>query len=108
MRINPQSAAAAISMVVLMGLPAHGISQNQDARDKVVVDQNGTVHVPPETVPVSEFLSPESRAYVAEHLIQMQNPDLVKQDNGVPRFMKPFIERDQALFSVNQADEHMG
>lgn len=75
---------------------------------KVIVDADGTVHVPAETVPVSSFLSPEAKAYMAQHLIQMQNPELVKQDNGVPLFMKPFLERDKELFPVDQQDEHIG
>lgn len=74
---------------------------------KVVVDADGTVHVPAETVPLSSLLSPEAKAYVAQHLIQMQNPELVKQDNGVPRFMKPFLERDEELFSVDRQEERI-
>jgi acetyl esterase/lipase len=108
MRIRLNQAVAALSIAVATGLPALSFPQNQGGSDKVVVESNGTVHVPPETVPVSQFLSPAAKAYVAQHLLQMQNPDLVKQDNGVPRFMKPFIERDHILFPVKQADEHMG
>jgi len=74
---------------------------------KVIVDADGTVHMPPETVPVSSFLSPEAKAYMAQHLLQMQDPELVKQDNGVPRFMKPFLERDDVLFAVDKKDDRI-
>ena len=79
-------------------------AQDAPAVAKVTADADGTVHVPPLTVPVSSFLSPEAKAYVAQHLIQMQDPELVKQDRGVPFFMKPFIERDNALFAVDKKD----
>ena len=34
----------------------------------VVVDNDGTVHVPAMDVPQSSFLSPEAKAYVTQHL----------------------------------------
>jgi len=38
----------------------------------------------------------------------MQDPEIVKQDNGVPRFVKPLLERDQALFAVDRKEEQIG
>ena len=52
-------------------------AQDAPAVAKVTADADGTVHVPPLTVPVSSFLSPEAKAYVAQHLIQMQDPELL-------------------------------
>src|SRR5579862_9705234 len=75
---------------------------------KVTVETNGTVRVPAQTVPMSSFLSPEAKAYVTQHLKDMQNPEIVKQDAGVPRFMKPYIERDHELFAVGRKDEEVG
>lgn len=75
---------------------------------KVVVDADGTVQVPAMAVPQSVLLSPEAKAYVTEHLKQMQDPELVKQDNGVPRFMKPYIARDYELFPIEKADTKVG
>ena len=75
---------------------------------KVIVDSDGTVQVPDHSVPPSSFLSPEAKAYVTEHLKQMQDPEIVKQDQGIPRFMKPFIERDQVLFAVDRKEERIG
>jgi monoterpene epsilon-lactone hydrolase len=76
--------------------------------EKVLVRPDGTVEVPPQTVPVSAFLSPEAKAYLTQHLKDMQDSEIVKQDAGVPRFMKPYIERDGALFPVEQKDEKVG
>ena len=71
---------------------------------KVTVDDAGTVHVPAQDVPMSEFPSPEAKAYVTQHLKDMQNPEILKQDDGVPRFMKPYLERQKAMFALNRED----
>jgi len=75
---------------------------------KVVVQENGTVEVPAQSVPMSTFLSPEAKAYVTQHLKDMQNPDILTQDAGVPRFMKPYLERDYSLFAVEKKEEKVG
>lgn len=84
----------------------------QDARSssppKVIVQPDGTVEVPAQEVPMSAFLSPEAKAYVTQHLKDMQDPEIVKQDAGVPRFMKPYLARDYELFSVEKKDQKIG
>jgi epsilon-lactone hydrolase len=87
---------------------AWGEDQPKSSPPKVVVDADGTVQIPAHAARLSSFLSPEAKAYVTEHLKQMQDPEIVKQDQGVPRFMKPFIERDHALFAVDRKDEQIG
>ncbi len=74
------------------------------ARNNVVVDDDGTVHVPAQAVPMSSFLSPEARAYVTQHLKDMQNPQALAADNGVPRFMKGYLERQKVLYPVDRQD----
>jgi epsilon-lactone hydrolase len=76
-------------------------------QSKVIVESNGSVKVPAQTVPLSSLLSPQAKAYVTQHLQQMQQPELLKQDNGVPRFMKPMLARDNALFAVKRDDVHI-
>jgi epsilon-lactone hydrolase len=71
---------------------------------QVVVDDDGTVHIPAETVPLSIYLSPEAKVYVTEHLKDMQNPGLVAQDNGIPRFLKGYLERQRTLYPVDRSD----
>jgi acetyl esterase/lipase len=75
---------------------------------KVIVETDGTVQVPAQKVPVSAFLSPEAKAYVTQHLKQMQDPEILKQDAGVPRFMKPYLQRDYTLFAFEKRDEKIG
>ena len=53
---------------------------------------------------MSGFLSPEAKAYVTQHLKDMQNPHMLAQDNGVPRFMKGYLERQKVLYPVDRDD----
>lgn len=75
---------------------------------KVIVTTDGTVEVPSQAVPTSSFLSPAAKAYVTQHLKDMQNPEVLKQDAGVPRFMKPYLARDHELFAVERKDKTIG
>ncbi len=75
------------------------------ANGKVVIKSDGTVEVPARSVPLSTFLSPEAKSYMTEHLKDMQDPELLKSDNGVPRFMKHYLERDEQQFALNREDK---
>ena len=79
-------------------------AQQRSGRKTVVVDDDGTVHVPASAVPVSGFLSPEAQAYVTQHLKDMQNPQMLVQDNGVPRFMQGYLERQKMLYPALRVD----
>jgi monoterpene epsilon-lactone hydrolase len=95
------------SVLLVLLSPATISAQDSPAKEppKVVVHDDGTVEVPAQTVPMSTFLSPDAKAYVTQHLKDMQNPEILKQDAGVPRFMKGYIARDHELFDVNKQDE---
>jgi len=75
---------------------------------KVVVEADGTVEIPAQTVPLSSFLSAEAKTYLTQHLKDMQDPEILKQDAGVPRFMKPYIARNHELFAVDRKDQRVG
>src|SRR5579862_1643979 len=80
------------------------MAQERAAKNAVVIDDDGTVHIPAQAVPMSGFLSPEAKAYVTQHLKDMQNPHMLEQDNGVPRFMKGYLERQKILYPVERDD----
>ena len=95
------------SLMIFIGaafLLTHSQGQTASGNNKVVVDNDGAVHVPAEVVPMSDLLSPEAKAYVTQHLKDMQNPEIVKQDNGVPRFMKGYLTRQKVLYPVDRED----
>ena len=97
------SSIACLGLLFPLAIPAQESSSPE--QKKVVVEPDGTVEIPPQTVPVSTFLSPEAKAYLTQHLKDMQDPEILKQDAGVPRFMKPYIARDAELFQVDRKDE---
>ena len=70
----------------------------------VTVDADGTVHVPAIAIPVSEYLSPEGKAYLADHLNLMRHPELLVQHDGVPLLLAGFIDRQKVLYAVNKED----
>jgi acetyl esterase/lipase len=74
----------------------------------VRVDSDGTVHVPPISIPVSEYLSPQGKAYLAEHLTAMQHPEKLKQVNGMPGFLAAYLNRQQTLYPLDQQETTVG
>ena len=74
----------------------------------VGVEADGTVHVPAQSVPVSGFLSDEGRAYLAEHLRNLKRPEMLAQDDGVPRLIAPYLARQRELYPVVRAETTIG
>lgn len=91
--------------VALIAACAHSAPPAHLGSD-VGVEADGTVHVPAMSVPVSEFLSPEGKAYLIDHLLTMQNPELLKEVEGIggPAFLKAYIDRQRELFPVNREE----
>ena len=84
------------------------LAQGPPPAQRPIVEADGTIEVPAQNVPLSVFLSPEAKAYVAQHLKDMQNPEVLQQDAGVPRFMKGYLARDYELFAVEKKDGKIG
>jgi monoterpene epsilon-lactone hydrolase len=59
-------------------------AQATSASSIVAIEQSGAVQVPAHVVPISEMLSPEGKAYVTEHLLNMQRPEMIAPGEGVP------------------------
>jgi acetyl esterase/lipase len=96
------------STLVAAGDARLALAEEAKQSTKVTVDTDGTVQIPGYSVPLSSFLSPEAKAYVTQHLHDMQDPELVKQDDGVPRFMKAMLTHDEQVFSVDKQDARIG
>jgi acetyl esterase/lipase len=75
---------------------------------KVAIEPDGTVHMPAQSVPVSAFLSVEGQAYLKEHLRNLQRPEMLVQDDGVPRLIAGYIARQRELFAVDRAETTVG
>lgn len=70
----------------------------------VTVDADGTVHVPAMVIPPSEYLSPEGKAYLAEHLNILRNPAMLVQPDGIPPFLAGYMKRQKEIYAVNKQD----
>jgi monoterpene epsilon-lactone hydrolase len=66
--------------------------------------------VPAQSVPPSKFLSPQGKAYLAEHLKKVRQPQLLQQDqdNGIPPLIAGYLDRQRILFAVDRQDTTVG
>ncbi len=99
--------SALVAACALMAGATTALAQAPGA-PKVGIDQDGTVHAPAMSVPVSSLLSPQAQAYVAEHLHQMQQPEMLGEKDGVPIFMQPYLARQRVLFPHDKVDTQLG
>ena len=95
----------ALGLLVLHGAAAW---PQETAPPKVAVERDGTVHMPAHSVPVSGFLSVEGKVYLAEHLRNLQRPEMLEQDDGVPRLIAGYLARQRETFAVERAETTIG
>jgi epsilon-lactone hydrolase len=100
-------AVASIAIFALFWARQAG-AQDAPMPAPLVVDNDGTVHVPAMSVPVSSYLSPEGKAYLAEHLKQVQRPEMLVQENGVPPLLAGYLDRQRTLYAVEREDTTVG
>jgi acetyl esterase/lipase len=94
----------ALGFLVLGG----AVALPQTAPTRVTVEPDGTVHMPAQAVPVSGFLSVEGKAYLAEHLRNLQRPEMLVQEDGVPPLLAGYIARQRELFPVDREESTFG
>ncbi len=100
--------ALASALFACLAAASLAAAQQPNAAQKVVVDPDGTVHIPAQIVPVSSYLSAEGKAYLAEHLIQVQRPEMLVQESGVPPLLAGYLARQRELFAVDKDDTNVG
>lgn len=83
-------------------------SQSAAPQSKITVAANGTVQIPAQAVPPSSLLSPEAKAYVAQHLLDMQNPAATYMEKGIPNFMRGYLDRQRVLYPAQEVDTTIG
>lgn len=96
-----------LAMIGAAGLVAAAISMPALSEDTPVVriDDDGTVHMPTIAVPVSSFLSPEGKAYLADHLKASQDPvrkKPVPEQGDMPGFLMPYLARMKEVYAVQR------
>jgi len=100
--------ALASALFACLAAASLAAAQQPNAAPKVVVDPDGAVHMPAQIVPVSSYLSAEGKAYLAEHLIQVQRPEMLVQESGVPPLLAGYLARQRELFAVDKDDTNVG
>ena len=106
--MNTRIATAPLKVVLASVCLCATASAQQDAAARATVGPNGSVHAPAMIVPVSEFLSSEGQAYLAEHLLALQHPERLTEVDGIPSLIAPYLERQRALFPVDRDDTEVG
>ena len=80
-------------------------SEHHSTPTNLVLHTDGTVELPAQLIPPSKFLSAEGKAYLTQHLHDMQDPKAAYQEKGIPRFMIPYLQRQKSLFAVNLTEQ---
>ena len=99
---------AAVVLLLFVAIPPASAQAPEPAQDRITINADGVVHVPAQDVPVSSFLSPEGKQYMADHLRYMQDPAAQVQVDGLPRYMKTYLDRQRVLYPTDREDTKVG
>jgi acetyl esterase/lipase len=102
-----KSRLKALTILGILTAAASAFAQS-DPSGAPKIDADGTVHVPAHAIPVSDLLSAEAKAYVTEHLLNMQRPQLLVQENGVPPLLAGYLKRQRESLPVVRRDVTIG
>lgn len=103
---SPQTLLLCLALGCI-GWTSTSVAQN-DSAPPIGIEKDGTVHVPAHSVPMSPFLSSQGQAYVTEHLLNMQNPAMRGEENGIPVLLKGYLARQKAVFPVERKEVTIG
>jgi acetyl esterase/lipase len=108
-RSLPQRRSSTFIVLALSAIvTAAALAQGAAPQSSVKIDPDGTVNVPAHAVPISSMLSPEAKAYLTEHLLNMQRPQMLVQENGVPALLVGYLKRQHEIFPVERRDIAIG
>ncbi len=107
-RTHARLTATALSLACLALHGAAGAAQTDTLPNSLAVDPDGTVHVPAQNVPVSKYLSPEGKAYLAEHLRNVRKPQQLAQNSGIPPLIAGYLVRQKTLYAVDRTETKIG
>lgn len=109
-RQQPIVRALFVGVVACAALGAAAVSaqEGSNAPPPIKILEDGSVEVPAHVVPVSELLSAEGEAYVAQHLRDMQKPELLVQKDGIPPLLVSYLARQREMFPVERREITIG
>lgn len=100
----PRAVLHAVFACALVLSASTALAQQPSGPPAVAVHENGTMHVPAASVPASDLLSPEGKAYLAEHLRDMQRPPA----EGQPSWLDRALARHRELYKVEAQTTKIG
>ena len=116
MKIVRVSKAPCTALILLLAVCWFGpaasaqVDANAAARS-VTVDSVGTVHISPQTVPLSSYLSPEAKAYVTYRLLHPDaapDPDIAKNRAQIDAHLAPLVAKQKARYAVDLESVKLG
>ncbi len=93
-----------LTIAFLLAANTHAQVDANSSAPGVKVDADGTVHIPPQTVPLSSFLSPEARSYVTYRLLHPDpppDPEISKERARIDAHLAPLIDKQKARYPVD-------
>lgn len=97
-------ALCSVTITLVLATNIHAQVDANAPASTVKVDPDGTVHIPPQIVPLSSFLSPEARAYVTYRLLHPDpapDPDIAKERARIDAHLAPLIDKQKARYPVD-------
>lgn len=104
----PRIFGSCLAWLALSASAAACAQEQPPATPTMKVLDDGSVEVPAHIVPPSHFLSPQGKAYLAEHLHNMQRPEMLVQENGIPPLLAGYLARQREMFPVERRDVTVG
>jgi hypothetical protein len=93
-----------LTIALMIAETAGGQVDANASAPSVKVDADGTVHIPPQTVPLSSYLSPEAHAYVTYRLLLPDpppDPDVNKERARIDAHLAPLIDKQKECYPVD-------
>ncbi|MGD0963214.1 MAG: alpha/beta hydrolase fold domain-containing protein [Candidatus Acidiferrales bacterium] len=86
-----------------------GSSSGTPSRSQITIDDDGTYHLPAQAIPMSSLMSKELKASLIYIDRAERDPKLTEhQPDGSTLILKPFRDRQAALYPLDKQDTKMG
>jgi monoterpene epsilon-lactone hydrolase len=105
--------ALAVAIAAALTASPSGAQSDSSApprpRPQIVIDDDGTYHLPAQAIPMSSLMSPELKASLIYMDRAERDPKLTAhQPDGSTLILKPFRDRQAALYPLNKEDTKIG
>jgi hypothetical protein len=115
-RLTLPMAASLMALIAAAASPGLWAQENSDADThakksppQIVIDDDGTYHLPAQAIPMSKLMSKELKdSLIYIDRMQRDPKYSAKQPDGSTLLLKPFRDRQDALFPLHKEDTKVG